>query len=166
MTNCKACGVPLAEEDAFCPNCGAATGKPRIQAPKTVMDIQPDPAWQSTATMQPMMQQPLPAQQQTMPQQSVPVDWRQQAAIRDKAQNKNFAIAIKIVLVLACIIGATYYLVPLLWCVPMTIVAWRKLDREEPLGTAFKVCTCIFVSRVAGFLMFMMKDEKPTYIQY
>ena len=165
MTNCKACGVPLADEDAFCPNCGAATGKPRIQAPKTVMDIQPDPtAWQPSAPMQPEMQQPLPVQQPAIPQQQA--DWQVQAAMKNRAQNKNYATAIKVMLILACIAGATYYLVPLLWCVPMTIVAWKKLDREEPLGTAFKVCTCIFVSRIAGFLMFMMKDEKPSYIQY
>ena len=167
MTNCNACGVPLAEEDAFCPNCGAATGKPKIQAPKTVMDIQPDPTIsQPSVPVQPVMQgQTLPVQQSAiLPQQ--PMDWQAQAAMKDRAQNKSYATAIKVMLVVACIAGATYYLIPLLWCVPMTIVAWKKLDREEPLGTAFKVCTCIFVSRIAGFLMFMMKDEKPRYIQY
>ncbi|MBR4764223.1 MAG: helix-turn-helix domain-containing protein, partial [Lachnospiraceae bacterium] len=36
----------------------------------------------------------------------------------------------KIMLILSCIAGATYYLIPLLWCLPMTIVAWKKLDAE------------------------------------
>ena len=169
MTNCNACGVPLSEEDAFCPNCGAATGKPRIQSPKTVMDIQPAPVMQQPVqpmpVAQPMMQgQPMPVAQPMMPQQ--PMDWRQQVAMRDRAQNRSYATAIKVMMIIGCIAGATWYLIPLLWCVPMTIVAWRKLDREEPLGTAFKVCTCIFLSRIAGFLMFMMKDEAPKQIQY
>ena len=93
----------------------------------------------------------------------MPMDWQQQVAMRNRAQNNSYATAVKVMMVIGCVIGATYYLIPLLWCVPMTVVAWKKLDRGEPLGTAFKVCTCIFVSRLAGFFMFMMKDEVPRY---
>ena len=164
MTNCNACGVPLSDEDAFCPNCGAATGKPRIQAPKTVMDIQPAPGVLQVHEFQQMPAAlQIPAAQQTM--QPQPEYW-QQLAMKNRVQNKNYATAVKAMMVLGCLVGARFYLVPLLWCIPMTVVAWKKLDRGEPLGTAFKVCTCIFVSRLAALFMFLMTDEKPRYVQY
>ncbi len=166
MTNCNSCGVPLSDEDAFCPNCGAATGKPRIQAPKTVMDMEPAPVFFRPETVQqPVVQQPMvqPMAQPVLTQESID-EWQRQAAIKTRNQNRGYVTAIKVMLIIACIAGATAYLIPLLWMVPMTVVAWKKLDRAEPLGLAFKIFTCIFVSKLAGFFMFMLKDDCPGYV--
>ena len=176
MTNCNSCGVPLSDEDAFCPNCGAATGKPRIQAPKTVMDMEPAPVFfrpetvqqpvvQQPIVQQPMVQQPMvqPVAQPVLTQESMD-EWQRQATMKTRNQNRGYVTAIKVMLVIACIAGATAYLIPLLWMVPMTVVAWKKLDRAEPLGLAFKIFTCIFVSKLAGFFMFMLKDDYPGYV--
>jgi hypothetical protein len=171
MTNCNSCGVPLSDEDAFCPNCGAATGKPRIQAPKTVMDMEPAPVFfrpesvQQPVVQQPVAQQPMvqPVAQPVLRQESMD-EWQRQAAMKIRNQNRGYVTAIKVMLIIACIAGATAYLIPLLWMVPMTVVAWKKLDRAEPLGLAFKIFTCIFVSKLAGFFMFMLKDDCPGYV--
>ncbi len=49
-------------------------------------------------------------------------------------------------------------LVPLLWILPMTIVYISKTKKKEKLSTAFKVCTLIFASVVAGILMLCDND--------
>lgn len=47
----------------------------------------------------------------------------------------------------------------LAWCIPMTIYFARKLKKGESVGTAFKVCTLLFVNIIAGILMFCMPKE-------
>ena len=47
----------------------------------------------------------------------------------------------------------------LAWCIPMTIHFARKLKNGESVGTAFKVCTLLFVNIIAGILMFCMPKE-------
>lgn len=42
---------------------------------------------------------------------------------------------------------------PLAWCIPMTVHYWKKVGRNEPVSTAFKVCTLIFVNPISGILM-------------
>ena len=109
MTNCNSCGVPLSDEDAFCPNCGAATGKPRIQAPKTVMDMEPAPVFfQPETVQQPVIQQPMvqPVAQPVLTQESMD-EWQRQAAMKTRNQNRGYVTAIKVMLIIACIAGAT-----------------------------------------------------------
>lgn len=44
-------------------------------------------------------------------------------------------------------------LIPLAWGVPMTIVFFMKIKSKEKVGTAFKVCTLLFVSTISGIIM-------------
>lgn len=44
-------------------------------------------------------------------------------------------------------------IIPLAWCISMTVHYWKKVGRNEPVSTAFKVCTLIFVNTVSGILM-------------
>ena len=64
----------------------------------------------------------------------------------------GFAIAIKVFLILGCIAGAAA-LFPLAWCIPMTVKGFRALNNGQPLSLGYKICTLIFVSRVAGILL-------------
>ena len=61
-------------------------------------------------------------------------------------------LIIKIFMIIGCI-ATGWSLIPLLWTVPMTLHAFRKLDAHEPMTTAFKVCTLIFVNLIAGILL-------------
>ena len=45
------------------------------------------------------------------------------------------------------------YLIPLAWCLPMTIIYTKKVKNGEEIGIGFKVCSLIFVSQIAGILM-------------
>ena len=44
-------------------------------------------------------------------------------------------------------------IIPLAWCLPMTIIARQKIKKGQELGVGFKVCTLLFVNLVAGILL-------------
>ena len=45
------------------------------------------------------------------------------------------------------------YIIPLLWCIPMTSAYSKKLKNGEPISTGFKICSLLFVNTIAGILM-------------
>ena len=64
------------------------------------------------------------------------------------------------------ILGCVSYgiaLIPLAWCIPMTVSLFRSFQNRTPTSTAFKVCTLIFVSLVAGILLLIMDDSYATH---
>lgn len=50
------------------------------------------------------------------------------------------------------------YVIPLAWCLPMTIIYFRKCSNGEKVGTGFKVCTLLFVNLFSGIFMLCDKD--------
>ncbi len=64
----------------------------------------------------------------------------------------------KVFMIIGCVAGAAAFLIPLAWCIPMTVVYWRKVDNNEPVSVGFKVCTLLFVNLVAGILMLCTDD--------
>ena len=61
-------------------------------------------------------------------------------------------------MILGCIISAFAYLIPLCWCIPMTVNLFDKIKRREKMGTGFKVCVLLFVSAIAGILLLCDND--------
>lgn len=51
-------------------------------------------------------------------------------------------------------------LLPLLWCIPMTATASKRLEHGEKIGIGFKICIFFFVSRVAGILLFARRSPE------
>ena len=53
------------------------------------------------------------------------------------------------------------FLIPwaLSWCLPMTIVYFKKTKKGEPIGVGFKICTLLFVNTIAGILMLCDNDK-------
>ncbi|MBO5715872.1 MAG: hypothetical protein J6S23_05720 [Clostridia bacterium] len=64
----------------------------------------------------------------------------------------------KAFMIVETVLGGIYIL-PLAWCLPMTISYCKKLKKGEPIGTGFKVCSLIFVSLIAGILMLCDNDN-------
>ncbi len=50
------------------------------------------------------------------------------------------------------------YFIPLLWCIPLTISYFNKVNRYEKISTGFKVCCLLFVNTLAGIFMLCDKD--------
>lgn len=48
---------------------------------------------------------------------------------------------------------------PLCWMIPMTVHYYRACRDRLPIGIAFKVCSLLFVSLVAGILMLVDDDN-------
>lgn len=65
----------------------------------------------------------------------------------------------KVFMVIGCVLSAFYFLIPLCWTLPMTIVYFNKVKEHQPIGTGFKVCTLLFVSLIAGILMLCDKEN-------
>ena len=71
--------------------------------------------------------------------------------------DETLSLVAKILMILSCI-GGAIALIPLAWCIPMTVSYWRAVEENRPVSTGFKVCTLIFVNIIAGILM--LCDDK------
>ena len=65
--------------------------------------------------------------------------------------------AAKVLMIIGTVLMGLYIL-PLAWCLPMTISYCNKIKRGETVSTAFKVCSLLFVSSVGGILMLCDQD--------
>ncbi len=63
------------------------------------------------------------------------------------------------ILMIVATIFQGIYLIPLAWCIPMTVAYYNKATHSEPVSVAFKVCNLIFVSWISGILM-LVDTEK------
>lgn len=66
----------------------------------------------------------------------------------------------KIFMIIACVINAIPWLIPLAWCIPMTVHLSNAEKNKEKVSVGFKICTLLFVSLVAGILLLCDKENK------
>lgn len=50
-------------------------------------------------------------------------------------------------------------LLPLTWCIPMTVIVQKRLKTQKPISVGFKVCTLIFVNIVSGIVLLCRKEN-------
>ena len=72
--------------------------------------------------------------------------------------NEGMSLAIKIFLIISCVASIFSFLIPLAWCLPMTIRYFRAVENGEELGAGYKVCVLLFVNTIAGILMLCDKQ--------
>lgn len=82
----------------------------------------------------------------------------------EKSQSGNVAhkdstltLIIKVFMVIGCV-AYGWAIVPLFWCVPMTIHYWNCARDGKQVGLLFKICTFLFVNLIAGVLMLIDND--------
>ena len=80
-------------------------------------------------------------------------------AKEEKGGNDGLAVASKIFLILGCIVQG-WLLLPLAWCLPITISICNKMKNNESVGTGLKVCALLFVSLIGGVLLLCRSDDK------
>ena len=73
--------------------------------------------------------------------------------------NDGLAVASKIFLILGCV-AQGWLLLPLAWCLPITISICNKMKNNEPVGTGLKVCSLLFVNLIGGILLLCRSDNK------
>lgn len=141
MKFCRHCGKELIDEAIFCPECGKSVDE---FAPKEEKNDAPviasavadnSPAYTAMPNLE--------AQKSNEPKQ---ISGLKKAA-------KALMIVGTIIMSLCC------YIIPLAWCLPMTLSYCKKIKNGEPISTKFKVCSLLFVSTVAGILMLCDHDD-------
>lgn len=75
-----------------------------------------------------------------------------------KVQISGVKIAARIFMVIGCVFSALLFLIPLFWTLPMTVKYWYAVKDNNPVSTAFKVCSLLFVSTIGGILMLCADD--------
>ncbi len=65
--------------------------------------------------------------------------------------------AAKILMIVGTVVMGLY-IIPLAWCIPMTISYCNKIKRGETISIGFKVCSLLFVNTIAGILMLCDQD--------
>lgn len=79
---------------------------------------------------------------------------------RHNSENGTLGTIAKVFMIIATVlIGLSTCGIGLAWCIPMTISVCRKIDNNQPISVAMKVCTLIFVGIVPGILLLCMQDN-------
>lgn len=71
----------------------------------------------------------------------------------------DLATAAKVFAILGCI-SKGWMLLPLAWCLPITISFCNKVNKGEEVGAGLKVCMLLFVSRPGGIFALCMGEPK------
>lgn len=77
--------------------------------------------------------------------------------VKTPPTDNTMEIVIKIFLILGCISWG-WLLIPLAWCIPITVAIFNRFKREEPIGTGLKICALLFVNLIAGICLLCMGD--------
>ena len=67
-------------------------------------------------------------------------------------------IVVKVFLILGCI-SQGWLIIPLAWCLPITISIFKALREKRSISTGMKICALIFVNMIAGICLLCMNDE-------
>ena len=51
-------------------------------------------------------------------------------------------------------------IIPLFWCIPMTVHIYKAYKGETDIGVGFKVCELLFVSLIAGILLLVDNEDQ------
>ena len=71
---------------------------------------------------------------------------------KQSSQSSTLKTVAKIFMILSTVFMG-FALIPLAWCIPMTVIYCKKVNNNEPVGIGFKICSLLFVSLIAGILM-------------
>lgn len=63
------------------------------------------------------------------------------------------------ILCLITTITSGFFLIPLIWTIPMTIKVYKAYQGEEQLSVGFDVCVLLFVNMIAGILLLVDNEE-------
>ena len=75
-----------------------------------------------------------------------------------QAKDDTMETVVKVFLILGCV-SMGWLIIPLAWCIPITVMIFKRLNNNQPIGTGLKVCTLLFVNLVAGICLFCMNDQ-------
>lgn len=78
-------------------------------------------------------------------------------AVEEKKES-GLTTAAKVLMILGTVFMGLY-IIPLAWCIPMTVTYFKKVKNHQPISTGFKVCSLLFVSMLGGIFMLCDKEN-------
>ncbi len=78
--------------------------------------------------------------------------------ILDRAKDNDTAYQVAYVFMVISTIFMAFAIIPMAWCIPMTLHYKHAHERGEEVTIAFKVCSLLFVSMIGGIAMFLDHD--------
>ena len=77
-----------------------------------------------------------------------------QPDVNHPVKKSGYATAAKVFMILGTIFTSlSTFLIGLAWCLPLTIIYCKKINKGEPVGIGFKICSLLFVSMLGGIFM-------------
>lgn len=83
---------------------------------------------------------------------------QQRTPVTVKKDDDTINIIVKIFLIMGCI-AQGWLLIPLAWCLPITISIFNSFRDKRPISTGVKVCALLFVNLIAGICLLCMNDD-------
>ena len=77
--------------------------------------------------------------------------------IQVNSKDDTMQTIIKVFLIIGCV-SIGWAIIPLAWCIPITVNIFKKLKSGEPISTGLKICTLLFVNLVAGICLLCSDD--------
>lgn len=74
-----------------------------------------------------------------------------------KKPDNTLETVIKVFLIIGCV-AQGWMLLPLAWCLPITISIFNRFRDGKPIGTGMKICTLLFVNIIAGICLLCMNE--------
>lgn len=144
MKYCSHCGAELVDETEICPKCGCR--------------VSPDKSSNNYSTLGTVAKVFMILEIVAMAIAFLSVTISLAGVSTLPEDGTGDILALKMLLTIYLVITLAY----LCWTVPMTVVVFRRLKNNQPIGIALKVCTLIFVNVISGILLLCMKDDTTT----
>lgn len=149
MKYCSKCGKELFDEAVVCVNCGCAVetiGRKNIKVESSMAESH--------------MKYCAKCGKEIMADAVICINCGCAVApssIKRKKDKSGLITAVKVLMIIGTVVQG-FSLIPLAWCIPMTISYFRKIDNDEKISVGFKVCTLLFVNTIAGIIMLCDND--------
>ena len=149
---CANCGSEVHDGARFCISCGAPIANASAQAdPYANASPQADPYANASAQADPYAnssQQAQPGAQYT--QTTYIYNTYQTSYPRENSSGLLLAAFIFNLITTICV---AVVIIPLAWCIPMTVHSYGVYKGTKPNTVGFGVCTLLFLSLIGGILM-------------
>lgn len=80
------------------------------------------------------------------------------APVAPSSDNSTMITVIKVFLIIGCI-AQGWAIIPLAWCLPITLSIFKSLNERRPVSTGLKVCSLLFVNTIAGICLLCMNED-------
>lgn len=133
MRYCPNCGTEVNDDSKFCPKCGTNLESNTVNGATVNMNDQTNNS--STINIDP-----------------------KKLSKKRTYYSDGVKTAIKVFMIVSCVFCGWLF-IPLIWMIPMTVIVFKALDRDEEINVALSIIILIFQSLIAGILILAGKNS-------